>query len=490
MGSSEGHRRSYQRDGWGHRLLRGLYSSLLPGSGQLVGGASRRGYVLFSLTAAVLVVLSVVVALAVTNPDDFSAWLLEPSLLLGLLMADVALLLFRLYATADAVWLRPVTRGAKQPEAGSRRRSRWKVGAAAGLLLLLGFTAFPHVWLGYQYLYKTYDVLTTVFVARTKTSDTSPPALEPQPTGMAGEDQRLTILFSGCDAAFFREGSRSDTNMVASFDLATGRIALFSIPRNTGNAPLSAAAQEALGLRVWPKWLNELYNWARNHPELAPDGGDPGAVTMRDTMSMILGIPIDYYAAIDMAGFVELVDILGGVDIYFEQPLHASSSPPAEGEAWLVYDFAAGVNHLDGREALVFARTRVDSNDYVRMGRQRCVIAALIEQTSAREILWCFPAIMDVVKRMVRTDIPIDKVQELVRTRSILKTDEMITIAFQKYRYTNGTNHDPVQLGWILDYELIHSTVKEILERPEEVLSRSGDVGVDSDSCWQTGMDP
>jgi LCP family protein required for cell wall assembly len=405
-------------------------------------------------------------------------------------MADAVLLLFRLYAAADAVWMTRATRRDGNPGTGSSRSPLWKaVAAAAGLLVLLGFIAFPHVWLGYQYLYKSYDVLTTVFVRRTLDGDTSFSSGEPQSSAWAGDDQRLTILFTGCDAAYFRQGSRGDTNMVASFDLATGRIALFSIPRNTGNAPLSAAAQEVLGMRTWPKWLTELYNWAKDHPELAPAGCDPGAVTMRDTMSLILGIPIDYYAAVDMVGFVSLVDVLGGVDIYLEKPLHASSSPPTEGEPWLIYDFKAGLNHLDGRQALVFARTRIDSNDYVRMGRQRCVIAALIEQTSAKELLWCFPAIMDIVKKMVRTDVPLDSVQQLVRARSSLKTDEMITVAFQKHKYTNGTNHDPEQLGWILDYALIQSTVKDILEHPEEVLARSGDVGLDSGDCWKMPED-
>ena len=474
-------------DTWGHRLLRGLYSSLLPGAGQLVGGALKRGCALLGLVVALLVAFLLAVLSAAHDIDEFSAWLLEPSLLLGLLIADGVLLLFRFYAVVDAVRLRRVAGSPTGAGLGrSRRPTRWRnAAAAAALVLLLGFTAFPHVWLGYQYVYKSYDVLTTVFVDVTTTSDPLLSTTEPPPTVEAGDDQRLTILFMGCDATFFREGSRSDTNMVASFDLATGRIALFSIPRNTGNAPLSEAAQNALGLRFWPNWLNELYNCARSHPELAPAGADPGAITMRDTISLILGVPIDYYALVEMGGFVNLVDILDGVDVYFAEPLHASSSPPTEGEQWLIYDFTQGVNHLDGRQALVFARARVDSNDYVRMGRQRCVIAALIDQTGARELAWNFPAILDVIKATVRTDIPIDAVKQLVSIRSDLKTDQMITIAFQRYRYTNGTNHDPVQRGWILDYDLIQSTVKEILEHPEEVLARAGDVGLDAGDCWQ-----
>ena len=151
-------------------------------------------------------------------------------------------------------------------------------------------------------------------------------------------------------------------------------------------------------MKVWRNWLTELYNTARLHPELAPEGGDPGAVTMRDTISLILGIPIDYYAQVNMLGFVNLVDIMGGVDVYFEKPLRCSISPPTEEEETLVYKFKRGVNHLDGRMALAYSRTRIESSDYVRMGRQRCVIAALIDQTSMRELVWNFPAIMGVIQ--------------------------------------------------------------------------------------------
>lgn len=473
-----------RRDSWGHRLLRGLFSSLVPGTGQLIGGARARGYSLLAVTAATVAALVAVIIVAAVDPEDLSAWVLEPSLLVGLLVVDGVLLLFRLYAAADAVCLR--LKGSKESSKESTGPppggARWKAPlAVVGLVLLLGFTVFPHVWLGYQYVYKSYDVLRTVFVAETPKSATSSTIA----TVDTGDDRRLTILFTGCDAGPGRKGARADTNIVASFDLDTGRIALFSIPRNTGNAPLSRAARKALGFKVWPNWLNELYNTARLHPELAPDGGDPGEETMRDTLSIILGIPIDHYAVVDMAGLVELVDALGGVDIYFEKPLHASSSPPTAGEDWLVYNFKKGWNHLDGRMALVFARTRIDSNDYVRMGRQRCVVAALIDQTTMKELIWSYPAIMGVVKKMVRTDIPISVLQQLARLRPLLKTDEMITMAFQRSKYTNGKNGNPVQRGWILDYKLIQSTVRRVLDHPEQVIAEAKRTGLDNGKCWQ-----
>jgi LCP family protein required for cell wall assembly len=236
-------------------------------------------------------------------------------------------------------------------------------------------------------------------------------------------------------------------------------------------------------MKVYRNWLTGLYGSAQRHPELAPEGQDPGAVTMRDTISTILGIHIDYYAVVDMLGFVNLIDVMGGVDVYFEKPLHMSISPPTEEEPTLVYDMEEGINHLDGRQALAYARTRHDSSDYVRMGRQRCVIAALMAQSGMTELIWNFPGIMDVIKTMVRTDIPIDALQELVKLRPSLKTDEMITVGFTPPDYVTGRN----SMGYnILDLELVQATVRQIIENPEEVLATMGpDSSLDTSDCWK-----
>lgn len=119
------------------------------------------------------------------------------------------------------------------------------------------------------------------------------------------------------------------------------------------------------------------------------------------------------------------------------------------------------------------------------MGRQRCVIAALIDQTSMKELIWSYPDVLGVVKEMIRTDIPISALQQLLRLRPLLKTDEMITMAFQKPTYTNGVDNDPVQRGWILDYELIQSTVRQILDHPEQVIAEAKTTGLDTGKCWQ-----
>ncbi len=270
--------------------------------------------------------------------------------------------------------------------------------------------------------------------------------------------------------------------MVMTVSLADGRIALFGIPRNTGSVPLSEAAAEALHKKVYMNLISSLYSDAWEHPELAAGSGDPGAVVVRDTVSMLLGIPVDYYAVVDMGGFVDVVDALGGVTVRVEERLRVRLSPPTPDVPWRVYDIQPGIQTLDGLEALAFARSRTGSNDYVRMGRQRCVIAALLDQTRVAELLVRFPVLVRVMKESVRTDIPIDRLQDLIKMRSDLKTDAMITVGFTPPKYTAGVN----AMGYnILDQELVRDTVRQIIEHPEDVVGAEDNEDVDISHCWK-----
>lgn len=454
--------------------------------------------------------LAVVLALAICagvlllqGVDQILVWLLEPSVLLALLVVDVVVLAFRLYAVVDAFHERPATR---QADAG-RPTSLRAFAAGAGLGLLLLFTVAPHAVAGY-YAYVEYDLLTTVFVS--DSSDTTTTSLLPattapavtggtEPAGSttstaatttttgapvnAGDDGRLTIMFIGTDAGWGRKGARADVIMVATFDLNTGRVALFGIPRNSGSIELSDAAAQALGTDVYLNLISSLYSDANEHPELDPAGRDAGAIVLRDAVSKILGIPVDYYAVVNMGGLVDLVDAFGGVTVNVKERLWVRLSPPTAQDEWKVYDIQPGVQHLKGLEALAFARSRTGSDDYVRMGRQRCVIAALLDQNGMGEMALKFPAVAQVIKGSVETDIPINALQSLVAIRSNLKTGEMITVGFTPPHYITGRN----SMGYnILDLGLVRAMVKQIIENPEEVLATmKPDSNLDTSDCWK-----
>jgi len=385
--------------------------------------------------------------------------------------------------------------------------------AVAALTLLLVLTAGPHGIAGY-YTYLSHDLLTSVFVRESDTEPSSVPgeplttapvpsststaptavttatgaattttsATDAAPALESGEDRRLTILLIGTDAGYGRKGARADSIMVGTVDLQTGFVALFGIPRNTGDLPLRGQAAKALGTKTYAGMISDLYQNAWDHPELAPEGGNPGAEVLRQTVSTLLGIPVDYYTVIDMGGFVDLVDAFGGITLNVKDRIHVRLSPPRKGEPWREYDIQPGKRHLNGHEALAFARSRTGTNDYDRMRRQRCVLKALMYQNGAAELALKFSSVVKVIRDHVGTDIPVERLPDLVKVRRRLKTDRMLTVGFTPPDYLAGRN----ELGYnILDRALVQSTVREIIERPEQALERLGpDTNVDTSECW------
>ena len=143
-----------------------------------------------------------------------------------------------------------------------------------------------------------------------------------------------------------------------------------------------------------------------------------------------MGLKVDYYVLINLRGFETLVDALGGITVNVNSyvPIGGVSEenrnvPPSE------YIEPGPNQKLDGRKALWFARGRYGSDDFARMGRQRCVINAIIEQANPANMLARYEQIAKAGKQIVITDIPQEVLPLLVdlslrvqkgQTRSVL----------------------------------------------------------------------
>jgi LCP family protein required for cell wall assembly len=229
---------------------------------------------------------------------------------------------------------------------------------------------------------------------------------------------------------------RTDVIMVASLDPATGRAALFSIPRNMVQVPFPDGA--GLPYREWPEMINALYGYGTANPQLFPGGNDPGANALKSAIGALLGIPIHYYAMVNMQGFVEVVNALGGVTIDVQFPMQVRLSPPGPGDEWRIYDIPAGRQHLDGYAALAYARSRTGNSDYHRMHRQRCVLGAVAREADPAALLLAFPTLAEVIKGHVQTDIPLELLPELIRLGDGLDTSQLIVVGFVPPTYTAG----------------------------------------------------
>jgi polyisoprenyl-teichoic acid--peptidoglycan teichoic acid transferase len=451
-------------------VLAAFLSMLAPGLGQLFAGARRRGVLLLGITAGVLLVL---LGASVWLPGVVSV---DRRLVVGVLAADLALLAFRLYAVADA--------------GGAARRPA----ARAAVVALLALTALPHVALAYVTV-RGYSVLETVFaekepedvlgrdlflaadrLPRWVGADTWELGLrerlgpsESRPLVSAQEvvdDQELpverpwtTILLLGTDEGPGNWGARTDTIILVAAQHGTGRAAAFGIPRNLAQVPVGGE------LKRFPEPLNGLYGFARAHPEHFAGGVDPGGTAMKQAVSRLLGLRVDYFALVNLRGFADLVDALGGVTIHVKERLVDSVTRPAWGEPKPRIDVVPGRRyHFYGREALAYVRSRKSSSDYSRMARQRCFLSALADQLDPVSVLRSFGSLARTLETSVRTDVPLDRFPGLVRLVTGVEPKETLTVTFGPdyfFARRKGDNH-PVPHG-----SKIRGVVRDAILNPD-----------------------
>ena len=238
---------------------------------------------------------------------------------------------------------------------------------------------------------------------------------------------RYNVLLLGGDAGKDRVGLRPDSMTVASIDAETGRTVLISLPRNLEDvpfppsSPLHARFPQGYSCPDHSCMLNAIYTYATEHPDLYPGVRNPGAQATMEAIEGATGLQINYWALIDLRGFEDLVDAVGGItmDVYRRVPIGGGTSK--------IYGYVeAGKNrHLDGREALWFARSRSDSSDYDRMVRQKCVMNAMLDQLDPATVLTNFNQIAAAGKEVVATSVPTSEISTMMDLA--LKTKKLPT---------------------------------------------------------------
>ncbi|HET7519361.1 MAG TPA: LCP family protein [Actinomycetes bacterium] len=438
-------------------------SCLLPGAGQLYLGYRRRG-------TAMLVVAVLCLAVAVglwSDPVTLSRMVVQPRALLALLVADAGLLVFRVVAVVDAYLL------ASREDRAPTARGGWRTGAAAGMVALLTLTAAPHAAAAYYDL-QAYDLLTSVFAGEDPAWQARERAQHQLGNGfVTAVPGRVTVLLLGGDAGPGRQGRRTDTMMVASFELATGKVTLFGLPRNLVQVPLpdGPAADHFGACRCFPRLLNELYAFAEDErPDLFPHSKRPGIAAVAGAAEELLGLPIDHYALVDLLGFVDVVDALGGVTVNNLKPLRIEIDRLGREGGQPAFNIQPGRKHLNGFTALAYSRSRETTSDYDRMQRQRCVIGSLARQTEPAEVLAAFPRLVKVLKRSVATDIPADRLPALIEAAG----DQPIKVA------AVGFTPPTYNIGWSSGYPIpdvpkIHRAVRRLTSQAVVTTTTSAD---------------
>ena len=231
-------------------------------------------------------------------------------------------------------------------------------------------------------------------------------------------DGRYNILLLGGDAGADRMGLRPDSISVVSIDATTGQATTISLPRNLENAPFSAGSSLGAlypegygsidGCDVSACMLNSIFTEAElKRPEYYPnataEGSSPGIQATLEAAQGITGLTIQYFVLIDMQGFSDLIDALGGVDITVSERLPIGGDEQLkEVEGWI----EVGPQHMDGTTATWYARSRHTTSDYDRMGRQTQLQEALLAQFNPANVLTKFQGVATAGTEVIKTDVP------------------------------------------------------------------------------------
>ena len=247
-------------------------------------------------------------------------------------------------------------------------------------------------------------------------------------------DPFILLLFGISNREALNDSGRADTIMLALIDPVPGRAKLISIPRD--------AYVDIPGYRK--DKINAAY----------PRGG---ADLLKNTIEQWLDIDIHAYASINFEGFIDLVDLIGGIEVYV--PRNMKYDDYADGTS---IDLKKGEQVLDGKNALDFVRFRRSndgrhSSDYERMERQQQALTVLSNKLASIRMITRVNNIMGILSANVKTSLTVDELDSLLKRFYSIDMQGLETTSLQ------GGGH-LINGAW---YEIVSDTE---IERVQEII--------------------
>jgi polyisoprenyl-teichoic acid--peptidoglycan teichoic acid transferase len=390
-----------------HALGLTAASAVVWGVAHLVAGRRVAG---FLLMAMLVLLLGGAIVVVLDFRDDLQQVAVQRDWLFGITIGILVLaLLWAAIVVRSYLVVRP---------RGLGRASR--VLAVGTVFVLVMGVCTPLVWAARD-TYTLRDTIGTIFHG----DDAAPPPV----VNVADPWQdkpRVNILLLGGDGAGDRVGIRTDSMTVASIDTKTGDTVLISLPRNLQHFTVIPRLRSR-----WPYGftgvspgdeglLNELFQDAEDDKSLVPgfDKGRRGPELVREEISYLIGQPIDYYVLVNLFGFADIIDAMGGVKVHIAQDIPYGG--PEDGSAPTGV-LKAGNRKLNGKQALWFGRSRTSSSDFVRMGRQKCLMKDVAEQADPQTVLTSFQKLAKAAKKTISTNIPASMLPALVKLSGTMK---------------------------------------------------------------------
>jgi LCP family protein required for cell wall assembly len=226
------------------------------------------------------------------------------------------------------------------------------------------------------------------------------PEAPPFPENCSGPGQ-MNLLLMGVDGrtADFNTFGRADTLMLLAIDFGMPAAHLLSIARDLWITVPGYASYLPVEGRVNLGYaLGEKYGYP---------GGNPAFQVF--TVSQALGVRVDRYAVVNFTAFEKIIDALGGLDVTMQVALRDPLYPLGPDNT-MVLEIPAGDVHLDGRTALMYARTRHADSDFGRMRRQQKILMAAREKLLSPAVIFAVPALLQFAFTAVHSDLSLEEI--------------------------------------------------------------------------------
>ena len=452
-------------------------SLVFPGLGHLYAGAPGRA---LAFAAAPVLGIALLAGIVLRlDRIELVGLVLNPFLLSSVFAVNLIALLYRLVAIVDAYRVAEFMNAAHASGDGRLGRARLprQPLSVAGLLAVLLVMAGTHVAVA-RYDMLALDLFNSgcIFVGGqdepvcdVDTSETPAPgdtagdsvaSSEPEPSvvGSAVPDvsippwdgkERLNVLLIGTDQRPKEGTYNTDTLIVVSIDPQSKQVAMFSLPRDTVDVPTPPGpARQAYG-PVYPKKINAWFTSVRNRADLFP-GTDitRGYNGLKAIIGNLYGLDIKYFVEVNFDGFKAVVDALGGVTINVQIPVVDDRYPGDTGNLERIY-IPSGIQHMDGAQALQYARSRHTSSDFDRGARQQRVLLSLKDQADPQALIPRLPELITALKKAVRTDVPVDQLDQLLGLASQVDTKDIRSYVFAPPLYGQENQNSP--RGYIIE---------------------------------------
>jgi LCP family protein required for cell wall assembly len=281
----------------------------------------------------------------------------------------------------------------------------------------------------------------------------------PKPEPLCGGPETMTILAVGADSGPDYLYGLADVIRIVRVDFVTPKVSVLSLPRDLWvEIP---EIENPYGI-THGKLNQSFFYGSPGMGYYQGPGGAPGLLAR--TLDLNFGLRVDHYGAVDMSTFVEIVDAVGGLEIYL--PYDVDGRPIDEKTEDMGY-FNAGQQHFTGEEALRFSRIRKKYNDFTRMDHQNMVICALKEKITSPAVITRIPQMIAAFQDSVLTDLSPEQLTQLACLAPKLSGENLLFTGLPEEILSPGRVYSPQQKNQVFimeaDFEVIRDYVSQFM---------------------------